>query len=167
MSTPSLPYKIACLCELTNEQGDLLLLHRSKHPNKDLYSPIGGKLEQATGESPAQCAQREIQEETGLEIPIERLRLSGIISETAYQNETHWLMFWYRVEGPVDLPAHEMDEGSLEWHPADTLMDLPLPSTDRDVIWPAVMKYHDGFFALHIDCTGPEMTWTIEQTHGT
>ena len=35
---------------------------------------IGGKLETTLGESPAQCAQREIKEEAGIDIPIDRLR---------------------------------------------------------------------------------------------
>ena len=40
----SKPYKIAVLCYLYDEEGRLLLLHRRKPPNRDMYSPIGGKL---------------------------------------------------------------------------------------------------------------------------
>ena len=89
----SLPYKIACLCDLRDASGRVLLLHRIKAPNKDLCSPIGGKLEMVTGESPAQCAQREIFEEAGIRVPIERIRLGGIIAETAFEGRGHWLLF--------------------------------------------------------------------------
>ena len=60
------PYTIATLVDIRDKDGNILLLHRKKHPNKDLYSPVGGKLSQRQGESPARCAQREVDEETGL-----------------------------------------------------------------------------------------------------
>ena len=47
------------------------MLHRNKNPNMGLYSPIGGKLDITTGESPHDCALREIMEETELQLPNE------------------------------------------------------------------------------------------------
>ena len=168
--TPPLPYKIACLCDLRDAHGRVLLLHRLKAPNKDLYSPIGGKLEMGTGESPAQCARREIMEEAGIDIPIDRLHLTGLISEAAFEGSGHWLLFYYRVLGPVEVEAGPMDEGRLEWHDPETIDSLNLPDSDRLVIWPLVRRAEPeraedlpGFFAVHIDCTGPEMVWTVEQ----
>ncbi len=163
-STPdarSFPYKIAVLCDLRDRDGRILLLHRAKDPNKGLYSPIGGKLDTHTGESPAMCAQREILEEAGLEVRIEDLHLGGMISEHGFNGETNWLLFWYRVLPPVDLEPFEMREGRLEWHHEASLDSLPLPDTDRRIIWPLVRAHdgngHDaaarGFFAVHIDCT--------------
>jgi 8-oxo-dGTP diphosphatase len=174
MPTPPLPYKIATLCDLRDRQGRILLLRRLKAPNQGLCSPIGGKLDMPSGESPAQSARREILEEAGLDIPIERLHLGGLISEAGYEGQTHWLMFYYRVLGPVDLKPHVMNEGSLEWHEPDALEALPLPETDRAIIWPLIRSHEavgrpgpdgtprPGFFALHIDCTGPAMRWTVE-----
>jgi 8-oxo-dGTP diphosphatase len=168
MSTPdpdTLPHKIAVLCDLRDARGRLLMLHRRKAPNRDLYSPIGGKLDTHTGESPAQCARREIQEEAGLDIPLERLRLGGMISEKGFENDTNWLLFYYRVVGPVELEPFEMREGVLEWIEEDALDDLPLPETDRLAIWPAIRDHApDGFFALHIDCTGDALAWSLEQS---
>src|SRR5438874_1790695 len=83
--TAPLPYKLACLCDLRDDQGRILLLRRAKEPNKGLCSPIGGKLDMTIGESPARCAQREIREEAGLDIPIDRLHLMGLISEAAFE----------------------------------------------------------------------------------
>ena len=48
----ALPYKISALVYLHNNKGELLLMQRNKAPNKGLWSPIGGKLETSTGESP-------------------------------------------------------------------------------------------------------------------
>lgn len=169
---PTLPYKIACLCDLRDDRGRLLLLHRIKEPNKGLCSPIGGKLDMASGESPAQCAQREIKEEAGIDVPIERLQLIGLISERAYEGKTNWLIFYYRVLGPVQVKAGVMGEGELAWHAPDELEKLQIPETDKKIIWPLVRRVEKaatpdgkpGFFAVHIECdaTGT-LGWTVEQ----
>lgn len=165
-----LPYKIACLCDLRDKDGRVLLLHRIKSPNKGLCSPIGGKLEMHLGESPAQCAQREIQEEAGIHVDIKDLHLGGLIAETAFENETHWLLFYYRVLCPVEVVDGHMNEGELRWHHPDEIDGLPQPETDRKIIWPMINKHEHsgpngtpGFFSIHIDCTTDEISWTIEQ----
>lgn len=171
---PLLPYKIACLCDLRDKDGRVLLLRRLKAPNHGLCSPIGGKLDMTTGESPAQCAQREIKEEAGIDVPIERLHLAGLISETAFEGRGHWLIFYYRVLGPVWVEPHDMREGRLDWFAHDQIAALPLPETDRRIIWPLINAHEPapgsaqppGFFAVHIDCTGDQgrqMRWTVEQ----
>ena len=51
-----------------------LMLHRTKKvgdENKDKWIGIGGKLE--NGESPFDCVRREVKEETGLNVSIEKL----------------------------------------------------------------------------------------------
>ncbi len=166
----SLPYKIACLCDLRDKDGRVLLLHRIKAPNKGLCSPIGGKLEMHLGESPAQCAQREIKEEAGIDVELDDLHFGGLIAETAFENQTHWLMFYYRVMVPVEVIDGHMDEGELVWHHPDEIDGLPQPETDRKIIWPMINKHAasgpggtPGFFSIHIDCRGDEITWTIDQ----
>lgn len=176
--TPELPYKLACLCDLRDKDGRILLIERKKAPNQGLCSPIGGKLDTATGESPHQCAQREIQEEAGIDIPIERLHLMGLISERAFEGEGHWLMFYFRVLGPVEVPETEIAEGRLRWFEPGAVAGLPLPESDRKVIWPLVGD-HDhqhlaradadrtglpGLFCVHIDCRDNRMAWSVEQT---
>lgn len=164
-----LPYKIAVLCYLFDERGRVLLLHRVKPPNRDLYSPIGGKLEQPIGESPTACAQREIHEEAGLDIDANDLHLAGIVSETAYLGQTHWLMFLYEVTHPVTIAPEAMrfDEGQLEWHEPDAIDALPIPETDRGVIWPMFWKHRGAFFAAHIDCSTSPIRWRLEQPGAT
>lgn len=159
----NIPYKIAVLCYLFDAQGRVLLLHRCKPPNQDLYSPIGGKLEQAIGESPTACAVREIFEETGLTVGVQELHLTGIVSETAYLNQTHWLMFLYELTHPVELERTTFAEGQLEWHEPESLGRLAIPQTDRDIIWPLYWKYRGRFFAVHIDCRGDRLLAQLEQ----
>ena len=177
----SLPYKIATLCDLRDKDGRMLLLRRLKAPNFGMVSPIGGKLDVHTGESPAQCARREIAEEAGIDVPIDRLHLLGMISETAYEGKTHWLIFYYRVLGPVWVEPRQMREGELAWFHKHELAGLPVPETDRLIIFPQVDKHEaeylagraerPGFFSVHIDCDDAGKTeenpsglrWVVEQ----
>lgn len=160
------PYKIAVLCDLRDASDRILLIRRAKDPNKGMYSPIGGKLDTASGESPARCAQREIEEEAGILVPMERLKLRGIVSEHGYQGQTNWLMFWYRVVGAVEVVEQEIREGQLVWKSVDELDRLDIPETDRRIIWPAVRTHdHDGgFFAIHVECAGEQLEWWTEQS---
>ncbi len=169
-SITSLPYKIAVLCYLYDAQGRVLLLHRRKAPNIDMYSPIGGKLEAAEGEGPHECALREIREEADLHLRPDEIRLSGIVSERGYQGETHWLIFLFevtRLVEPEEIAWDDFDEGRLEWVRLSDVANLPIPETDRKVMWPNVQAHRGGFFMAHIDCTHDPFTWTVvESTAG-
>jgi len=162
-----LPYRIAVLCYLYNERGELLLLHRKKEPNTHMYSPIGGKLEAQLGESPHACALREIAEEAELELAADEIRLCGVVSEKAYEGRHHWMIFLYEVTRPIrahEIPRREFEEGKLEWHAVDLVMKLPIPQTDRDVMWPNICKHRGGFFMVHIDCSDDAMRWTLDES---
>jgi len=159
----SLPYQIAVLCYVFDQAGRVLLLHRSKPPNHELYSPPGGKLDQASGESPAQCAARELAEEADLEVSPSSLHLTGIVSERAFEGAGHWLMFLYEVGGAVEVAPTRFREGTLGWHNPAELVNLPIPETDRQVIWPLFWRYRGRFFAAHIDCSGKNLSWRLEQ----
>ena len=164
----TLPHKIAVLCYLYDANDRVLLLHRAQNPNKGMYSPIGGKLEITSGEGPHDCALREIKEETGLVIDRDDLRMIGIVSESAYQHETHWLIFLFEVTTPVDPAAlqwADFDEGVLEWKRIDDVAQLAIPRTDREVMWPLVQSHRDGFFVVHIDWSADdEITWTVHES---
>jgi len=162
----TLPYKVAVLCYLYDQDDRLLLLKRSKAPNANKYSPIGGKLEALIGESPHACAVREIHEEAGIKLKIDDVRLSGVVSETAYEGETHWLIFLYEVTRPInpnEITAMEMDEGTLEWVEIDQVDSLDIPDTDREIIWSLVQKHREGFFTVHIDFSVNPFTWAVQE----
>ena len=161
-----IPYKIAVLMYVYNSAGQLLLLHRAKHPNLGMYSPIGGKLEQHLGESPYGCALRETYEEIGVRLTLDDIRLVGIVAEQAYpagDHPIHWLMFCFEVVRPLDFPARQFEEGRLEWVDLANIPTLPIPKTDVEIIWPLVQKHskvlqpHGSgeIFSVHIDCTDP------------
>jgi 8-oxo-dGTP diphosphatase len=163
----TLPYKIAVLCYLYDAHGRVLMLHRLKPPNAGMYSPIGGKLDFETGEGPHGCALREIREEAGIELGDEDVRMTGIVSERAYEGQTHWLLFLFEVTRPIahdEIAAMEFDEGTLEWIPIQRVAELDIPFTDREVMWPLVQSHRGGFFMVHIDCSVEPMRWTVQES---
>jgi len=149
---PALPYRIAVLVFLENAAGEHLLLHRAKSPNKGAWSPIGGKLEMATGESPFECAVRETREETGLVVGNPDLHLFSVIAEKAYEGETHWLMFLFRCLRPLAGLPPDISEGRFGFFSRQAIDALPIPETDRTALWPTYDAHRDRFVALKADC---------------
>ena len=167
-SDNTLPYRIAVLCYLYDDEGSLLLLHRKQKPNCGMYSPIGGKLDLASGEGPHECALREIREETGLTLRPQELRLIGVVSERAYEDESHWLIFLFEATRAVRREAlkwTDFKEGVLEWKRIEEVTSLPIPRTDREVMWPQVQAHRGGFFVVHIDWSAQDITWTLHESH--
>jgi 8-oxo-dGTP diphosphatase len=160
MSAP-LGYKIAVLVFLQNAEGEHLMMLRAKPPNLGVWSPIGGKLETATGESPFECAVRETREETGFEIGSSDLHLFAIIAEKAYEGQSHWLLFLFRVKRPIPALPPNIAEGSFGFFSRSAMADLPLPETDRTALWPIFDAYRDRFVMLKADCA-PDKKLTIE-----
>jgi 8-oxo-dGTP diphosphatase len=161
----ALPYIVSTLLYCFNDQDEVLLLERRQEPNLGLWSPCGGKVMTETGESPYTCACREADEEIGLVLRISDLHLAGIVSESGYRDQAHWLMFLFEVKRKLtDLPPPHR-EGRLNFFPADALADLPLPQTDRDQIWPLFWRHRGGFFSAHCHCRtdGPD-EWTLEES---
>lgn len=150
--TPSIPYKIAVLVFIENTAGEQLLLLRAKPPNHGSWSPIGGKLEMKTGESPFECAIRETMEETGHEVTTADLHLFGMIAEKAYEGETHWLLFLFRCKRPIAHLPPTMHEGQFAFFSRAEIDALPIPETDRTALWPIFDKYRDRFVSLRADC---------------
>ena len=162
-----LPYRIAVLCYLYDGDGHILLVYRKQNPNIGMYSPVGGKLDIASGEGPHGCAIRELKEETGLELAADQLRLLGIVSERAYEGQGHWLIFLFEATVPIrrdKLKWVEFKEGRLEWKRIDEVLSLPIPRTDREVMWPQVRAHLGGFFTVHIDWTKEGITWTLHES---
>jgi len=163
----ALPYKIAVLVFLENAAGEHLLLLRAKAPNFGVWSPIGGKLETALGESPFECAIRETREETGFEVAVGDLHLFGMIAEKAYEGDTHWLMFLFRCKRPIPALPPAISEGRFGFFSRAAVDALPIPETDRQALWPTYDRYREGFVALRADCApSAPVRVEIEQVTG-
>ena len=164
MKGSTMPYKIAVLVFLENAAGEHLLLHRAKHPNLGAWSPIGGKLETSSGESPFECAVRETGEETGFTIVTSDLHLFAVIAEKAYEGQAHWLMFLFRCKRPLPGLPPDISEGRFGFFARTAVDLLPLPETDRTALWPTYDRHRERFVALRADCTpGRPVRVTVEE----
>ncbi len=147
-------HRICSIVFVENERGEVLLQHRSKRPNLGLWTCVGGKLLEEIGESPLTCALRELREETGFEAREDELQLFGVINETGYEGPENWLMFLFRLTRPMlALPA-PCREGRHAFHPAQALLDLPIPPVDRSCLWPLYFSRRHETTMLRIDCHG-------------
>ena len=120
--------KLATLCYIRKDD-QTLMIHRVKKANDmhaGKWNGLGGKLE--SGETPEECAIREIWEETGLRVVNPKLR--GIITFPGFSNDEDWYTFLYVVDDfqgvLIDSP-----EGVLKWIPDDQLLNLNLWEGDR------------------------------------
>jgi 8-oxo-dGTP diphosphatase len=147
-----LPYRIAVLVFLENAGGEHLLLLRAKAPNRGVWSPIGGKLEMGTGESPFECAVRETREETGFEVEAADLHLFSVITEKAYEGQSHWLMFLFSCRRPLPGLPPDISEGRFGFFSRKAVDALSIPETDRTALWPTYDAHRDRFVALRADC---------------
>ncbi len=148
----SLPFKISVLVFIQNKANQQLLIKRKKAPNKGNWSPIGGKLDMHLGESPYECARRETFEEVGLELTDQDLQCFGYISEKSYEGTGHWLMFLFNCKKAVLSLPPAMEEGHFEFFSREAIDALPIPETDRSLLWPYYDTYKDGFIGLRANC---------------
>ncbi|CCH53271.1 Mutator mutT protein AltName: Full=7,8-dihydro-8-oxoguanine-triphosphatase [Fibrisoma limi BUZ 3] len=146
MSTMSVPVglkRTAVLCVLRHGT-TFLLLKRLKEPNKDQYTPVGGKLDPY--ESPLQAAYRETWEETG--IKADRMTFCGVLTEsspTAY----NWTSYVYVAE--IDrVPPPPCNEGTLEWIDFADVLNVPTPRTDW-FIYDYLLKRRPFAFSAEFD----------------
>ena len=147
-----MPYKISTLVYLRNVDGELLLMRRNKAPNKGLWSPIGGKLETSTGESPYEAAVREVEEEIAVNISPSDLHLFAMIAEKNYEDRCHWLMFLFDCHKVLQELPPPIDEGTFGFFKESAIDSLDVPETDRSQLWRIYFKSRRDFVALRADC---------------
>ena len=143
--------QLATLCYVMNEN-KTLMLHRVKKENdyhKGKWNGLGGKFE--VGESPEECAKREILEESGL--VVENPLLKGIITFPMFDNVKDWYVFVFTSDKFTGELIHS-NEGNLEWIDNDKLTDLNLWDGDKifipwifqDRFFSAKFNYEKGLF---------------------
>lgn len=150
--TAHLPFKISALVFVRDGEGRHLLIKRRKAPNLGCWSPIGGKLDMARGESPYECARREVHEEIGLSLAESELRLFGYISEKSYEGAGHWLMFLFDCLVPLQALPPAIEEGDFAVFARQDIDALPIPETDARLLWPYFDQYRGGFVGLRANC---------------
>lgn len=123
--------KLATICYIDNGQ-ELLLMHRNKKPNdvhEGKWISVGGKLE--VGESPEDCAVREIYEETGL--VVEDMTLKGIITFPNFTPGHDWYTYVFKVTAFSGELVEDCIEGTLEWVPYDQVLHKPTWEGDYEM----------------------------------
>lgn len=145
-------YRLGVLLFAFGPEGDLLLIKRSKKPNRGHWCAVGGKLEMDRGESPYECALREAKEEIGIDLEASDLDLSCILSEKNYEDSGHWLMFVFEVRKPVlSLPA-DIEEGEFSFFKADELSNLDMPKLDERILRERILnKAGPRFSVITVD----------------
>lgn len=148
--------KLATLCYVADKKSDsTLMLHRVKKENdyhEGKWNGLGGKFEQ--GESPEECAIREIEEESGLKV--KSVTMKGFITFPLFDGKEDWYVFLFTAnefEGNlIDSP-----EGNLAWIKNDVLTDLNLWDGDKifipwlfeDKFFSARFNYENGKYVSH------------------
>lgn len=146
--------KFATLCYVRSN-GQTLMIHRIKKPNDmhaGKWNGLGGKLE--PGETPEECARREIQEESGLRAS--SLQWKGLLTFPQFSKQEDWYAFVFVANGfEGELGASA--EGELRWINDEELLALNLwegdriflPWLDQSGFFSAKFIYQDGRLIDH------------------
>ena len=140
------------LCYIEKD-GAYLMIHRVKKENdmnRDKWLGIGGKLE--GGESPFDCARREIREETG--ICVGALSYRGIITFVSDEYGTEYMHLFTASDysGEID---YDCDEGVLEWVKKEDVKNLPIWEGDK--IFFDLLDTETRFFSLKLCYRGDKL----------
>ncbi|MBJ8325970.1 NUDIX hydrolase [Streptococcus pacificus] len=124
--------KLATICYIDNGK-ELLLLHRNKKENdvhEGKWISVGGKIEQ--GESPEECAKREIFEETGLTVT--KMAFKGVITFPNFTPKEDWYTYVFKVTGFEGNLLKESPEGTLEWVAYEDVLNKPTWEGDYEML---------------------------------
>ena len=147
--------KNTSLCYI-ERSGQYLMLHRVKKvndENHDKWIGIGGKFE--PGESPEECMQREVTEETGL--TAREWRYRGIVTFVSDEWGTEY-MHLFTCTGFTGT-LRECDEGVLEWIDKRALLALPIWEGDK--IFLRLLDEGEPFFSLKLNYSGDRLTAAV------
>ena len=147
--------KITSLCYI-EQNGKYLMLHRTakeNDENEDKWIGVGGKFED--GESPEECAVREIKEETGLNA--HKLDFRGIVTFVSDKWPTEYMhLFTCR---DFDGDVIKCDEGELEWIDKNDLLRLNLWEGDK--IFLRLIAKKRPFFSLKLEYEGERLVKAV------
>lgn len=149
--------QLATLCYLMDGERTLML-HRTKKKNdfhEGKWNGLGGKFE--AGETPEECAIREIKEESGY--LMKNPRLHGLITFPMFDGKKDWYVFLF-TSNNFEGELIDSNEGHLEWIPNEKLLELNLWEGDQIFIpWLFQEKF---FSAKFIYENGKYISYTVE-----
>lgn len=119
---------IKSTCIYLIHEGQWLMLYRNrkkKDVNAGKYIGVGGKIE--PGETPRECAVREVREETGLHMLHPVYRGTVYFESPDQEDEKIWIYTCTDYDGNL----HACNEGTLEWVPVNQILNLDLWDGDR------------------------------------
>lgn len=144
--------KNTTLCYLERD-GAYLMLHRVKKENdenRDKWIGVGGKFN--NGESPFDCARREVFEETGL--TLSSLKYRGIVTFVSDEYGTEYMHLFTSDDFSGEIKP-ECDEGILEWVEKDKIPKLNLWEGDK--LFLELLKTENRFFSLKLTYSGDSL----------
>ncbi len=144
--------KITTLCYIERD-GKYLMLYRNKKKNdinEGKWIGVGGHLEGT--ESPGECLEREVKEETGLTLTSYRFR--GIVTFVPSPEEAEYMCV-YTADG-FEGELRECSEGELCWIEKEKIGELSLWEGDR-LFLPLLMKEDGPFFSMKLVYDGGKL----------
>ena len=130
----------------------VLMMHRTRKKNDmnhDKWIAVGGRFE--AGETPEECAMREVREETGLTMTSWRYR--GLVTFVNDQYETERMHLFTSDEFTGELT--DCDEGELVWIKKKMLNEMPQWEGDR--IFHRLLDEEIPFFSLKLVYSGEKL----------
>lgn len=135
---------LTTLCYIEKDDS-YLMLHRTKKENdinKDKWIGVGGHFE--PGESPDECLQREVMEETGLTLSSYKLR--GILTFSTNTWPTEYMFLYTAHADTTDVTV--CDEGELVWVKKDKIDSLNLWEGDK--LFFRLLEEREDMFSLKL-----------------
>lgn len=148
--------KLATICYIDNGSQFLMLLRNKKEHDvhKGKWIGVGGKFE--AGESPEECAIREVREETGL--IAKTLELKGVITFPEFTPENDWYTYIFKITEFEGTVIEDCREGTLQWVDYDHILSLPTWKGDliflqwlleNKPFFSAKFQYQDNEYVSH------------------
>lgn len=147
------------------QDGAYLMLHRvkKKHDeNAGQWIGVGGHCEE--NESPEDCVQREVREETGLTLT--RWRCRGLVTFVTDAGEGQY-MHLFTADGFTGTLTEDCDEGDLAWIPKTELSNIPRWEGDdiflrllaEDAPWFSLKVIYEGGVLKKAVLNGETLDW--------